>query len=338
MIEGVCNSQIPPFVLESQWIKSFLTMVLGGEILVAAPERWDEACYAVPAVRAMVASGMDVGVLCEDAQARFWETIHGLKVVSFFKKSKVKFAADSIKGQWAASLAWAASQPADVFKLAGIPRRLGPSDPLLKKCLTHPMKFATSPLDHRVRTYLSAMEELGVETSRPEFFSPVDLGTTRIGGAVLLAPGSDFGPSHEWELDRWVEIARRLGDTGRRVVIATVEDDRRLGELLAKQVEGAELLEISPSVEALPVLSAYEVFISADGCLPHLAAHVGATCVTLFGPNDPAWKRPLGRRHAVVKRHVECAPCLLAHCPLDRRCQNELEIERVWGAVAAKIA
>jgi heptosyltransferase-2 len=82
------------------------------------------------------------------------------------------------------------------------------------------------------------------------------------------------------------------------------------------------------------LLAAYGFVIAADGSLPHLAAHVGATCVVLFGPNDPAWKRPLGRRHAIVRRDVECAPCLLAKCPLDLRCQIELESERVWQAVA----
>jgi ADP-heptose:LPS heptosyltransferase len=75
--------------------------------------------------------------------------------------------------------------------------------------------------------------------------------------------------------------------------------------------------------------------IAADGSLPHLAAHAGATCVTLFGPNDPVWKRPLGKRHAVVRRHVECAPCLLGKCPLDGRCQRELEADRVWAAIEA---
>jgi hypothetical protein len=39
----------------------------------------------------------------------------------------------------------------------------------------------------------------------------------------------------------------------------------------------------------------------------------------------------------VVRRHVECAPCLLAKCPLDMRCQNELETDRVWQAVREKL-
>jgi ADP-heptose:LPS heptosyltransferase len=85
------------------------------------------------------------------------------------------------------------------------------------------------------------------------------------------------------------------------------------------------------------MLAGYRLVIAADGSLPHLAAHAGATCVTLFGPNDPVWKRPLGRRHTVVCRHVECTPCLLGKCPLDMRCQRELATDRVWAAVRKQL-
>jgi len=157
--------------------------------------------------------------------------------------------------------------------------------------------------------------------------------------AVLLCPGSDFGPSHEWPLDRWLEIARHLMENGRRVTVAGVDGGRGLGKILAENLgEGVGFFHASPLAGALPILAAHGLVVAADGSLPHLAAHAGATCVTLFGPNDPAWKRPLGRRHAVVRRHVECAPCLLAKCPLDGRCQNELDADRVWCAVLEKLA
>ena len=101
--------------------------------------------------------------------------------------------------------------------------------------------------------------------------------------------------------------------------------------------ESVDFFQTTPLAGVLPFLAVHGLVIAADGSLPHLAAHAGATCVTLFGPNDPAWKRPLGRRHAVVRRHVECAPCLLAKCPLDQRCQSELEADRVWQTVREKL-
>jgi ADP-heptose:LPS heptosyltransferase len=313
-------------------------MMNAGDMLVAAPGRWDEACFAVPAVRALIASGLRVGVLCEQTQREFWETVAGLSVIDFPAQAKAKAVAAQIAGSWQASLAWEVGVAAEAFQIAAIPRRLGADERKLKKRLTHPLNVSASPLEHRVRHYLAAIEELDIQTGRAEFFAPVALGVEPIAGAVLLCPDSDFGASHEWPIERWEEIAGRLADQGRRVVIADLQVGRGSGKVLAGKLgDAAELLPLPLLDQALPLLAGYRLIVAADGSLPHLAAHVGATCVTLFGPNDWVWKRPLGKRHAVVKRHVECAPCLLPKCPLDMRCQNELETERVWQVVQEKL-
>jgi len=189
-----------------------------------------------------------------------------------------------------------------------------------------------------VRFYLSAIEEMGVNTRSPEFFAAACLGIEPVPSAVLLCPDSDFGPSHEWKPERWLEIARSLIESSRRITIAGLKGGRGLGESLAAELgDDATFFQASPLSGTLPLLAVHELVIAADGSLPHLAAHAGSTCVTLFGPNDPAWKRPLGKRHAVVRHHVECAPCLLAKCPLDMRCQRELETRRVLAAVVDKL-
>lgn len=305
---------------------------------MAAPERWDEACFAVPTLRALVASGLGTGVLCAAGQREFWETVEGLAVIDFPLKARARGVAAEISGNWDASLAWEAGWAAEAFKIATIPRRLGADERKLARLLTHPLGFSTGPLEHRVRHYLAAVEEMGIETGRAEFFAPAALGIEPVPGAVLLCPDSDFGPSHEWPVERWVEIGRKLIGVGRRVTVASVDGGRGLGRFLAGDLgENVGIFQASPLAGALPLLALHGLVIAADGSLPHLAAHAGATCVTLFGPNDPVWKRPLGRRHAVVRQHVECAPCLLAKCPLDMRCQNELETDRVWQAVREKL-
>ncbi len=303
-------------------------------MLVAAPERWDEACFAAPALRALVASGLGVGVLCAGEQREFWGTIEGLAVIHFPAKAKVKAVAAGIRGGWQAALAWDAGFAAEVFKYAAIPRRLGQEDGRLKKLLTHPLGFFVGPLEHRVQYYLAAAEALGVSTAMPEFFAPISIDVVPVAGAVLLCPDSDFGANHEWSIERWEEIGRQLIESGQRVAVMGADGGRGLGKILAGKL-GDEVGTVpsTPLSNILPVLAGYQVVIAADGSLPHLAAHVGATCVVLFGPNDPAWKRPLGRRHAIVRRDVECAPCLLAKCPLDLRCQKELESGEVWQAV-----
>ncbi len=305
---------------------------------MAAPDRWDEACFAVPAVRALVASGLGVGILCQQEQREFWESLENLSVVDFPIKEKPRTTAISIAGNWQASLAWEPGHAAEAFKAAGIPRRLGPNDRKLVKFLTHPLKSTPGPLEHRVRHYLTAVEELGIQTAIAGFFAPALPGISPASGPILLCPDSDFGPNHEWPLDRWEEIARQLLELGKPICVAEIASGRQLaGKLSARLGAESRLIPATRPAAILRELSAYGCVVAADGTLPHLAAHAGATCITLFGPNDPAWKRPLGTRHTVIRRHVECAPCLLPKCPLDMRCQNELDVERVWQAVLGRL-
>lgn len=301
---------------------------------MAGPERWDEACFAVPALRALQATGLAIGVLCRDDQREFWQAEAGLEVLTFPAKTKAKAVALGIGG-WQAALVWEPGPAADAVRLAAVPRRLGPEHRHLKKHLTQALKIAEKPLDHRVRFYLSAVEEMGIDTRHPAFFAPVDHGIEQTMDAVLLCPDSDFGPSHEWLSHRWLETAKLLLDCGRRLTVAGLAGGRGLSQTLANALgSDAGYWPIPALGGVLPMLAAYPRVIAADGSLPHLAAHAGATCVTLFGPNDPLWKRPLGTRHTVVRHHVACAPCLLARCPLDARCQRELETAEVWAALA----
>ena len=207
-------------------------------MLVAAPGRWDEACFAVPAVRALVASGLHTGILCPEEQRGFWSTLEGVTVLGFPVRTKAKLVAAGISGNWQASLAWESGFAAEVFKIAGIPRRLGADERRLKKLLTHPLSFAAGPLEHRVRHYLAAVEQLGIGTGRPEFFAPATLGVAPVSGMVLLCPGSDFGPSHEWPVARWQEVAEALIHSGRQVTVASVNGGRGLGKILAEKMGG----------------------------------------------------------------------------------------------------
>jgi ADP-heptose:LPS heptosyltransferase len=311
------------------------------EMLVAAPERWDEACFAVPALRALIASGLGVGILCPRSGCEFWQTVPGLAVVDFPDGANARAIAREIGDGWQAALAWEDGPPAVALQKAGIPRRLGPRLGKLVKRLTHPLEVETGPLDHRVRWYLAMVGQLGIPAAKPEFFTPADIGVAMEPRAVLLCPGSDFGPSHEWEPERWLETAEWLLGNGCRVTVAGLDGARDPGRALAESLgEKVRFFRATPMAGTLPLLAAHALVIAADGSLPHLAAHAGAACITLFGPGDPEWRRPLGRRHLVARRHVECAPCFLTKCAMDRRCQLELDtaaVIRMAGGMLAEI-
>lgn len=308
-------------------------------MLIAAPDRWDEACFSVPAVRAIGNSGLDIGILCPARQEEFWKSIPGIHVIPHPQDSSAKTIARDLSSPWKASLAWEPGPPAEALARLKIPRRLGPKTKPLTKQLTHPIlpNNPPGPLDHRVRHYLALAETLGIDCAKPEFFTPAPIGIPPEPNTVLICPDSDFGSNHEWPLDRWLELTHILKAHGQKITIAGLPEGRHLGQSLAQSLgPDHPYFNARPLAGALPIFAVHNVVIAADGSLPHLAAHAGSTCITLFGPNDPNWKRPLGRRHHIVRHHVECAPCFLAKCPLDLRCQNELTIHRVLSHLGLK--
>ncbi len=309
-------------------------MSAGKGMLLGLPERWDEACFAVPAVRALVKSGLAGGIVCTEEQADFWKTVCDLPQFGFSPKTSAGALAGKLGGDWEASVVWHLGIAAKAFSKAKIARRLGTNEPKLAKLLTHPVDVAESPTEHRVRLYIKTCEEMGVAVDRPEYFVAAPLGIPAAASTVLLCPGSDFGASHEWPLDRWQELAEALLERGKRVTVAGLVGGRGLGKTLADSLgDEVEFFHAAPLAASLPLLAVHQLVIAADSSLPHLAAHAGATCLTLFGPNDAVWKRPLGKRHVVVKRHVECAPCLSAKCLMDGRCQSELVVATVLAAI-----
>lgn len=311
-----------------------------GQMLIAAPVRWDEACFSVPAMRALVASGLSTGVLCEESQAPFWEMLTGVRVLSYPAKPDQKKLAAELADQWSGAVIWEPGTAADIINRAGIVKRIGPAGKALRKILTHPVNLEKDPgaVEHRVRYYLSLVEKLGMVTSRPEFFAAA-AETTPQEGMVLLCPDSDFGMTYEWPLERWVALAQRLKEEGATITVSGLSGARGKGLQLARQLgEEERFVEIPHLAGALDLFTAHQLVVSADSSLPHVAAFAGATCVTLFGPGDTVSRRPLGRQHGIARRHVECAPCFLTKCPMDLRCQDELTVDRVIGVVGTTLA
>lgn len=296
------------------------------ELLIVSPERWDEACFSVPAVRALAASGLGIGVLCQPNQKTFWETLPGLCVQT----------PRTLGEEWQVALVW---EPGELLKLvrkSAIHKLIGPEGHRkLSKHLTETLRDAPHPTEHRVQFYLKAVAEMGVPTAKPEFFSPVDLEVSPKSHSILLVPDSDFGSSHEWSREGWKSLADGLLES-HSLTIGRLEGGRRLGEELALHLgDAVPSGAIDLREPQLELMASHSMIIAADGSIPHIASHVGATCITLFGPNDAAWKRPLGTRHQVVRRHVECAPCFTQRCPLDKRCQKELELDHILEALEA---
>lgn len=142
--------------------------------------------------------------------------------------------------------------------------------------------------------------------SRLEF----DLPRTR---QVAIHPGSG-SPRKNWPLNHWRELCARLPHPP---LIVGGEADAKALEALAGC---GSLFSGQPVVALARALAQARLFIGHDSGVSHVAAAVGAPCVLLFGPTDPATWAPPGNHVRVLRRATDLSAIsvdeVLAACGL----------------------
>ncbi|MCU0797172.1 MAG: hypothetical protein MUF31_14705 [Akkermansiaceae bacterium] len=300
---------------------------VGEPLWIAAPLCLREACFSLPAVRA-IAALRPVRMLVPADQQAWWKISGAGEVVSMAEKVR------EIAAQLADCreiLLWEAGSAADAAVKTKVRRRTGLPAPGLAKRLTHPLERIVhpGPPEHRVKRYLDTAALLGASPAEAKFFEALPAPMPRRERTLLLDPGSDFGRHFEWPLERWSALLDLLRpDPQRTAVVASSPAIREWAGALG--LATVETAEIGP-------FSAAGLLVSAENRRLHLAAAFGTRCVVLYGPGDPALHRPLGRQHVAIRRKAECSPCFAERCPLDLRCQNELEVPQVAAALGPLI-
>jgi ADP-heptose:LPS heptosyltransferase len=320
----------------------------GGYLAIAAPEDPIEACFSVPAVRALRHGrpNASIAVTTPESLAPIWNRVRGIThVVAYPERSSAKAIASLLREtgvEYESSIAWEASKAAKAFASLRIQQRFGYRLPRLVPHLNEPLDFTPplGPVQHRVRYYLLLTTQLGIDSFQPLSFRTGPLPPTPARPRIALAPGSEFGAAYEWPLDSFAAAATRLQDQHQAelVLLARPKHEQAANKLATNLGERADHQAGSfPLEELLTALESCSVLLASDGILPHLSSFLGVPCVVPFGPGDPEARRPLGRIHTILNRHPECGPCGYSKCPLDHRCMREITSADACAAVSATL-
>jgi lipopolysaccharide heptosyltransferase I len=125
-------------------------------------------------------------------------------------------------------------------------------------------------------------------------FTPFAAGSfdPRFANRVVLLPGAGK-PQKQWPIDRFAELARRIGGDA-LVVWGPGEEE------LARNV-GAEVAPPTKLRELAWTLKHARLVIGADTGPLHLAAALGTPLIGLYGPTDPARNGPYGQLDHVIE-------------------------------------
>lgn len=238
-----------------------------------------------------------------------------------------------------ASLAWAAR----------IPERFGYATDGRGFLLTRAVPPAPRPFGrHQVHYYLDLLRALGVPSGPVDIHLELTEGMRAAAVSALVAagwemgapliglhPGSTGSSAKRWLPERYAAVGSRLARRhAAQIVVLGGAGEEELGAQIASELKlPSILLSGKTSLGALMgTLSFLTLLVTNDSGPMHLASALDVPTVAVFGPTDERETGPLSVRARVVRRHVDCSPCLLRRCPIDHRCMTWLGVDEVCSA------
>lgn len=239
--------------------------------------------------------------------------------------------------------------------LARVPRRFGYSKDARRLLLTDAIQVPEwKGKRHEVYYYLNLIAEVedslrgthSVGSSEPATGLEVSIERKEKARAMLISSGADR---------RKKTVGLGVGSANSRAKRWPAENYARLNDFLQMEMNANVILlgaanetdvarEVTAMAKLKPVdlsgktsletvtamLSDIDLLISNDMGLAHIAPAVGTKTLTIFGPTDPDTTRPYSNNATVIRKKVECAPCMLRDCPIDHRCMTGITVEEVF--------
>lgn len=163
---------------------------------------------------------------------------------------------------------------------------------------------------------------------------------------VILNPGAAFGAAKFWPAGSFAQLALRLAETGRGVLVLCGPAEADLARSIAREAN-------HPRVAALPDASQGHVslglskacvaraalLVTTDSGPRHFAHAFNRPVVTLFGPTHIGWTETWHQGAIHIQKPLPCGPCQKRVCPLGHhQCMTSIEPGEVFAAAARLLA
>lgn len=148
---------------------------------------------------------------------------------------------------------------------------------------------------------------------------------------IAIVPGSTNSRAKRWPDQRFASLNDKFqNDLGAEVILLGAENELDVSQQLSRQSNRKPhiLTGKTTIAEATAILSVCDLLVSNDTGPAHIAAALGIETLVIFGPTNPVTTQPWNSQ--LVRREVDCAPCMLRDCPIDHRCMTRIDTDEVF--------
>ncbi|MGI8495764.1 MAG: lipopolysaccharide heptosyltransferase II [Pyrinomonadaceae bacterium] len=155
---------------------------------------------------------------------------------------------------------------------------------------------------------------------------------------IVFCPGSTNSRAKRWQTNSYAELNDKIQkDLNAEVILIGSPDE------LAVSAEVLEKSELKPLLltgktslaDVTAILSVCDLLVSNDTGPAHIAAALGTKTIAIFGPTNPLTTSPLNAE--IIRKNVECSPCMLRDCPIDHRCMTQISAEEIFQKILSII-
>ncbi|CAN5311176.1 lipopolysaccharide heptosyltransferase II [soil metagenome] len=149
---------------------------------------------------------------------------------------------------------------------------------------------------------------------------------------IALGVGSTNSRAKRWQAESYAELNDLLqNELQVNVVLVGAKDETEVSEevFTNSSLKPIILTGKTSLSEAVAILSEIDLIISNDMGLAHIAPAVGTKTLVIFGPTNEKTTQPIGSE--IIRKNVECSPCMLRDCPIDHRCMTQISAVEVFG-------
>ena len=196
---------------------------------------------------------------------------------------------------------------------------------------------------HHTQYYMNMLAKLGISPAEQKLRLQCTDEEKRWAQSLLgpgrwaaINPGAAYGSAKRWYPERFAQVADALAsEPGYGSVLVGGRGETGIGSEIESLMRSKPLNLIGGTSvrQLMAVLASVDLVITNDSGPMHVAAAFDRPIVALFGPTDHTTTSPLCPRFILVRREVECAPCLKRQCPTDHRCMAGISVNDVLSAV-----
>ncbi|PJE78682.1 ADP-heptose--LPS heptosyltransferase 2 [invertebrate metagenome] len=155
-----------------------------------------------------------------------------------------------------------------------------------------------------------------------------------------LCPGAEFGPSKQWPVGYYGEVADIMLEKGWQVWLFGSKNDRNTTECIRECIPDTlqpychNLAGKTSLADAVNLLASTHAVVSNDSGLMHIAAALNRPLVAIYGSTSATHTPPMNNNNDILTSELKCSPCFKRECPLKHHnCMKQL----VPGMVIASL-